>query len=147
MSQVLFIVATDSECGIGLHRWPSKLLDCLHSWSGLLHHLTVSLISCKGKHTNVPFHFCTNQTQAVTHSDTAETCKHDLFWILEIKNFRYIQTVVWDVRAGHCLQRFVGKFRLILGNIPSPVRVMTCGGRKATFSWSSFSNTSGTPGR
>lgn len=93
MSQVLFIVATDSECGIGLHWWPSKLLDCLHSWSGLLHHLTVSPISCKGKHTNVPFHFCTNQTQSVTHSDTAETCKHDLFWILGIKNFRYIQTV------------------------------------------------------
>lgn len=27
------------------------------------------------------------------HSNTAETCKRDLFWILEIKNFRYIQTV------------------------------------------------------
>lgn len=32
------------------------------------------------------------------------------------------------------IHRFFGKFRLILGNTPSPVRVMSCTGRKATFS-------------
>lgn len=32
------------------------------------------------------------------------------------------------------IHTFWGKFRLILGNTPSPVRMMSCTGRKATFS-------------
>lgn len=36
--------------------------------------------------------------------------------------------------AGLCVHKFFGKFRLILGNTPSPVRVMSWGGKKATFS-------------
>lgn len=91
-------MATNSEREIGPYWWPSKLLHGLDNWSGLLHHVTVAWISCKGKHTNVPFLFLRQHKQwpqaatqqnhvSMIFAERSVLDGRDQFWMVEIKDF------------------------------------------------------------